>query len=237
MKLQEVFDHLALGELSQLNLGVNTKIGVISSDNYDKVLKAISMGLTELHTRFNLKLGKLKLLVTAGNNDYVLKSTNAVSNGGATQYIVDTVGNPFRDDIIKIERIYSDDDTEYDINNEASDYNIRTINSYTLEVPDEIIEDTAYLMIHYRANHRIFPIGYNGYDPALVDIDLPYSHLQALCYFVGSRLLSPIGLVNDMNVGNTYAIKYEKECQLLENSGLEIGVDSQNLKFTNRGFV
>ena len=54
MKLREIFEHLAYSELSQLNVG-DTSLGLINESNYDKVLSAVNLGLTALHTRFCLK--------------------------------------------------------------------------------------------------------------------------------------------------------------------------------------
>ena len=50
MKLREIFEHLAYSELSQLNVG-DTSLGLINESNYDKVLSAVNLGLTALHTK------------------------------------------------------------------------------------------------------------------------------------------------------------------------------------------
>jgi len=56
-------------------------------------------------------------------------------------------------------------------------------------------------------------------------------------YFGASRANNPVGLGQEFNAGNTYAAKYEVECQRLKNDGMEIQQRGNETKFQERGFV
>ena len=223
MKLREIFEHLAYSELSQLNVG-DVSLGLINESNYDKVLSAVNLGLTALHTRFCLK--KKEVLVEL---DY-----------GTYSYVVP------RDDLLKVEIVYTDKGYEVPLNDESQYYNVSTPNLKTIVVSADIVDKVAgvpeeysssYLNVVYRANHKIMPYGFNGYDAEQVEIDLPYAYMEPLLYFIGSRFHNPMGLINDFNVGNNYAAKYERACQEIEKSNIRVDQGKQNTRFAMGGWI
>jgi len=68
-------------------------------------------------------------------------------------------------------------------------------------------------------------------------VQLPDSHLEALLFFVASRVNNPIGMTNEFNAGNSYAAKFEAACQALEEQGLQVDQDSQNTRLHRGGWV
>lgn len=74
-------------------------------------------------------------------------------------------------------------------------------------------------------------------DSSSYNIELPQTHLLALLYFIGSRVMNPIGMANEFHAGNSYAAKYEAECQRLELDGLQIDNDGSSTSFEEAGFV
>lgn len=244
MKLREIFEHLAYSELSQLNVG-DVSLGLINESNYDKVLSAINLGLTALHSRFCLKQEELTLKLNLGQYTYVLTKENTftVNPGG---YILDTPSNPYRDTLLKVEGVYTDLGQELYLNDASQYYNVSTPNLKTLVVPKDIVDSVAglpeeyktnTLKVVYRANHKMMPYGFNGYDADQVEIDLPYTYVEPLIYFVGSRFHNPMGLVNDFNAGNNYAAKYERACQEIERNNVRIDQGMQNTRLARGGWV
>lgn len=245
MKLREIFEHLAYSELSQLNVG-DTSLGVINESNYDKVLSAINLGLTALHSRFALKQEQLILKLVAGKYEYVLSKENAFSKDALAGYILDTVETPYRDTLLKVERVLTELDQELYLNDGSQYYSILTPNLKTLQVPKDIVDGsvnlpdeykTTTLKVIYRANHKVMPYGFNGYNAEFVEIDLPYTYLEALIYFVGSRFHNPMGLVQDFNAGNNYAAKYERACLEIEKNNIRVDQGKQNTRLTKGGWV
>jgi hypothetical protein len=245
MKLRELFDQLAFSELAQLN-GINSISGLIDPTAYDRVLTAVSLGLTALHSRFCLKEEKLLLQLKPGVYSYRLHSSNAVSKGSLNAFILDSTTSPFLDTLLKVESVCVPDGAGFPLNDHSEYYSMFTPNLGTLDVKKDIVDGlstlpteykTTQLEVTYRANHKILPIGFNGYDADKVEIDLPYTYVEALLYFIGSRLHNPMGLVNDFNAGNNYAAKYERACQEIERNNIRVDQDSQNSKLVANGWV
>jgi len=223
MKLREIFEHLAYSELSQLNVG-DVSLGLINESNYDKVLSAVNLGLTALHTRFCLKQNEVIIELEQGKYSYVVP----------------------KDDLLKVEIVYTDSGYELPLNDASQYYSVMTPNLKTINVPKDIVDGlvgvpeeyaASSLKLVYRANHKIMPYGFNGYDAEQVEIDLPYAYVEPLLYFIGSRFHNPMGLINDFNVGNNYAAKYERACQEIEKSNIRVDQGKQNTRLAMGGWV
>lgn len=249
MKLAEIFSQLTYGELSNLNLGGN-KVGEIPEESYKAIANHVNMGLTALFTRFNLKEGRFKLALIDDQVTYPLLSQYAVSNVKSKElvkYIIDTVQEPFKDDIIKIEHVLTPHNIAISLNTGYHPYVCATPTSTTLRVPPVLIDGSMNLpeylrgvkelIVIYRANHIKLDPDVGAFDPAKIEIQLPNAFLQALLYYVASRVNNPIGLGQEFNAGNTYAAKYERECQMLENKGVDIDENTYHTKLADRGFA
>lgn len=238
MKLSEIFSQLTYGELSQIHLG-GADAGVIDEANYSKILAHINLGLTALHTRFPLKEGRLKLQTQADMVTYPLNSRFAVNNlrsRESVRTIQDTVSDPFKDDIHKVERVYWDT-RELGLNDDANPMSCFTPSAHVLRVPADVVAENALLDVVYRANHVPITVSLGLFDPTRVEVELPYSHLEPLLYFVASRINNPMGMSNEFHAGNSYAAKYEAACQQLELQNLRVDQGAQNTRLERNGWV
>lgn len=248
MKLKEIFDQLTFGELSQLSIG-GGEAGVIAPANYDRLLVHINLGLTALYKRFPLKENQVKLELQPGRLTYPIHSKYAVSCRNSREpvrYIKDTVAEPFRDDIHKIERVYSSGGFEFGLNDLEDTFSMMTPTATVLRVPSVIVTPpveqddllrTTTLDVVYRANHRIIEKDGVFLEPEDVEIELPYSHLEPLLYFVAARVHTPTGMSNEANMGNIYSAKYEQACQEIETRNLRVDNVSQPDRLTRNGWV
>lgn len=248
MKLQEIFDQLSASEFSMISLGGQAQ-GEINENNWGKLISHINLGLTALYTRFTLKENYLKLNLQAGQVSYPLTSNYAVNARKARadiRYILDTPTQPFSDDILKITKVETDDGIELDLNDQANRLSILTPTTQMLRVPLGLVNGdleipeamrTNNLLVTYRASHPQVVQSLGFFDPSRVDIELPYSHLTALLWFVASRAHNPIGMGQEFNSGNTYYAKYEAECQGLEGKGLQVDQGQQSSNFERNGWV
>lgn len=75
------------------------------------------------------------------------------------------------------------------------------------------------------------------FEPSEVDVELPDMYLEALIYFVASRVMNPIGMNEEFHAGNNYAAKYEEECQRLEVKDLNLTDGATNWGVQRKGFV
>lgn len=240
MKLQEIFKQLTYGELAQISIG-GVENGQIDERNYDQILAHINLGLTALYKRFPLKENSFKLNLEEGRSTYPLHSKYSVSNVDSTEptkFIEDT-GNPFLDDILKIERVYTAYGYELGLNDLGDPDAVRTPSNNVLFVPPTLtasLQDKT-LEVVYRANHPIIKQGLDTFNPDNFEIELPYTHLEPLLLFVASRINNPIGMTNEFNAGNNYAAKYEMACQQLEQVNLRVDQGSQVSRLKQNGWV
>lgn len=248
MKLADVFTQLTYGELSQLHLG-DLVDGKIPREHLAPLLSHINMGLTALHKRFPLRERSIKLLLQSGMLTYRLHSDFAVHSMDSFEdlrYIQDSEADPFVDDIHKIERVYTQSNRELGLNDDSDCYACKTPSYNLLMVPEDIVEQssdlpeglkTEYLKVVYRANHPIIKLENGRINPDEAEIELPYSHLEALLYFIASRVNNPIGMVQEFHAGNSWAAKYEMECQRLEQFNLRVDQGEQNTRLQRNGWI
>lgn len=205
MNLQEVFDQLSSGELSQLSLaGPNG--GPLQQGSWPGVINSVNLGLTALYKRFNLKQDSKALTLNAALENY-------------------PVGQR---DVLKLLRVQTDAGFDVPLNDALDDYSCFTPSPRVLRVPQvlrvptsETPEEyrTTSLLVTYQANHPWLDPELSA--PEMVELELPDTHLQALLYFVASRAYNPIGMGQEFNAGNTWFAKYEAECRSLENEGMQ----------------
>jgi len=247
MKLAEIFAQLAYGELSQLNLGQHTD-GVPPTQHHAQLVAHINLALTALHKRFLLREGRLTLELQAGRTTYPLVATAAVSYPGSrgVRYILDSKAEPFQDYILKVERVYTDQDYELGLNDECDAYACHTPSFNVLRVAQAVVDQglnlpenyrTDTLSVVYRANHPTVVIEPGDFFPDEIEIGLPYSHMEPLLYFVASRVNNPVGMVNEFHAGNSWYAKYEQACRELEGKGYQIDQGGTNTRLERNGWV
>ena len=214
MKLSEVFEYLTAGELSQLAIG-GAENGSVDPTDYAKLITHINLGLTALYTRFNLKEQETSLALVPSTRVYVLTPA----------------------DLIKVERIYDANGNEWALNDEGNILACRSLSSHSLQVPPELAATGGIIRVAYRANHPRIEMAYGYIDPEATSLDLPYSHLAALLYFVGSRCHNPVGMQNEFHAGNSYYAKYEAECARLESANLDTDKGGEYNRIRANGWV
>lgn len=248
MTLQDIFDALTYGELSQLSIG-GEEPGVITEDTYARVLNHVSLGIKALFTRFTLKEGRLVLQPVADQVVYSIDSKYAVANtrsAEAVRYLIDTVAAPFKDDIIKIEQVLTDTGYVLPLNDGADKFSVTTPSLTTLRFPLDLINQTSDMPdeyetgtyeIVYRAHHPKISLGPGFTDPSRVILQLPETHMQALLYFVASRVNNPVGMSQEFNAGNTWYAKYEGECAMLEGKNVQVDTGRQMNRIERGGWA
>lgn len=250
MKLQEILDQLSSGEFSQISIG-GAEAGVIDATNYAKVVGHINLGLTALYTRFNLKKGQVVVELQPEQRLYKLHSSfadNVRYSRETLRYVKDTAADPFCDDILKIEKILTDEDDEFPLNDAEAIYSIDTPRSTHIMVPAVLVEaaeaadkpdwmDTTNLTIHYRANHPKIVVGQGYFNPERIEVELPASHLEALLFYVASRVQAPIGMSQEGAVAVQYSTRFEQACQILEGNGMQIDKVPTNTRLSRGGWA
>jgi hypothetical protein len=220
MILSDIYNQLAYGELRELALGgmsLEAPSDGVFPENYKRLLPHIQMGLTSLHTKCALKEGSITIPLVLAQAVYVIKPG------------VDAPTD-WTDNLLTIERVYGiylEKEYEIPLDDLNDSSAIRKTSAETLVVPTDTelapwLLETTELIVKYRANHPVINPYIANAVPLAVEIDLPVSHLEALCYFIASRIHNPIGMTpGAMHEGNNYTMKYEAAVQGLNNAGLE----------------
>lgn len=226
MLLTEILDSLAGSELANLNCVVD---GAVLTAKIPAIVTAINLGLVKLYTRFQLKRRLLTLKVTSTQLVYSLVSANAVSvNVGG--YILD-VDDPFTNDIIQLLTMTSTagDNIRFDGFNDVTLLNPKTFRFASAP------EDDTYVIEYVARPAKV--VYTNNTD---IEVDLPDAYLPPLLAYVASRFYSPVGIALDTNRSSldvSYLQRYETECQLLENKGINTGNYLESDNFTQHGFI
>jgi hypothetical protein len=237
MKLSEIFNQLTHGEFRQLAIGGGT-VGQITEANYPAVLAHINLGLTALFTRFTLKEGRILLRPTAGQQVYLLDDKYAANNNRSAEtnrYLIDSTTDKFNDDtLIKVEQVLDTSNMGLPLNVQGNVDSFYTPSIKSIRIPKDW---TADVTLVYRQNHAQLKVTLGYFDPARIEVELPYTHLEALLYFVASRVHNPLGMQNEFNMGNNYAAKYEQACQMLEAKNVEADHSTENHRLIRMGWV
>lgn len=210
MKLSELFDTLASGELNNLHLVKDYKI---VPDKEAVVLRSINLGLTDLFTRFVL------------HKDVMIVDRVGMSYG-------ENQGNFFinKDNLIEVLNVYLDGDV-LDIH---KDYRMPKPNHVVLV---DKAGDLSELKIEYKAKHPAITL-LDLVNPDY-EVDLPSSYVYALALFIGSRAYASIvnQLDGDLNESNRYLKMYHDEIAMLTNQGIDVDSLDNHDWFCVRGFV
>lgn len=258
--LSEIFDVLQGAEFNQH--ATVTGFGgeaVIDPKEYNRLINLVNAGIVDLHKRFDLKKNSLQLQTTEGNVKYMLSSANALSKN-PDGFILDSIEDPFNDDLIEITSITTPKGRELILNNRSERVlhnevttvdieelceSLYTLDYRTLRVP-MYLRDSV-LTIHYKSTgKKLLPIvDANGVvitEPTDVVIEMPVPYLNALTFYVAYRLYNAKGAETLGRVmfheGNNYQTMYQNEIITLSQAGLENDTMISDVDtFHSRGFV
>lgn len=204
--------------------------------NYVHLIDCVSQANVELHKRFLLKKGFVKIVPLDTRNTYPLDPQYAISNATiGDKFIYDSVEDPFPENIVKIDTLLDKDMDEITFNTTTFKDAITIKDEKTLYIPDPVILPLFYAVC------RLLP------EPILLtqeseldtyDLDLSPVYLQALLCFAAGKVYINRGAENATN--NESAIffaRYEQACAEIEALGFSPKERMVNHKLSNRGFV
>jgi hypothetical protein len=249
MKLSDIYDQLAYSELRHIVMGSGAIDAVdqgMTQDSFQKLLPLVQLGLTELHKKFLLREKELYVELQPGQLSYSLSMDVAQANPAAAalvKYLDDTL-DPFEDDLMRVEKIYGTLNSERYVipyNVRDNEKAIRSPRHGFLIMPDDPekalwLKETTKLRVIYRADHpKIEASAAN--KPLVTEVFLPPTFLQALVYYVASRVLNAQGASAEFHEGNNYTAKYEQEVLTLKAENYTTDADIEHDKLGMRGFA
>lgn len=235
MLLSELMDQLTAGELSQLSLGGIDSTGIEECD-YPKIIPHINLGLTSLYTRFPIRTQEVIVQQFDHIQNYELNSKYAESNKTSlaqTKYIMDSEFEPFEDNVLRIESVHDEDGKELFLNDSEEYWSVHTKSYNVIHVPWPEQENAMSIM--YRANHDTIPIV--GANPLTTQINIPPGLLEALLFYIASRVFSNLNTDGAVTEGNTFMQKYEQSCLKAEQYNIVNKDNTANKKLDKNGWV
>ena len=218
MLLTDIFQALESGELSTQTSLIDTETGV-KPENYKDVISHVNLGLTRLFERFDIQVKDLFVEMQEGVAEYHLTYAHAKSNTltQQAQYIVDTAGNKFGDDVLKIQDVYTEIGEQLPINDITEPKSVFTSGQQSIQIPWKVTGDVVNVV--YRASHkRIRLSDYASVND--IDLYLPPSYVEPLLYFIAHRHFAGIGGQSATPTSQGFLQKYEARCQEIERNGI-----------------
>lgn len=232
MKLTDIFNHLSYGEFSHLHLGEKESNGEFSEEKQMKLISHINAAMSELYSRFTLRRGSLRVTLTEGQTLYYLRPEHALSNSRARgDRYLDDLEMPLKAPVKKVLSV-SANGSDLDLNT-TSVCSVHTPSFDILKVP-EALEATE-LEVEYRATPELLTEDSLCADPEYVEIELPYVFINALGYFIASRVLSAMNGESAAS-GNNYLMKFEKACIDLKDHGEDLD-EGFNEDIRSKGWI
>ncbi len=248
IKLNDIYEQLSQGELHHVYAGTaRDKDGCWPKDVLERLWPSVELGITELHKRLLLREGQFVVELQTGQSSYLLDFKYAQSNaasGEPVKWIDDGVVN-FKDDLLKVERVYGDQEnhahrdwTMLPLNDVDNEDSLHTPNYKQLILPDVPAElDYENIKVIYRADHPKISRQRAISTPVGVEIELSPAHIQPLCYFVASRILNTAGFDGEKHEGNNYMLKFEKAISDLQAQNLRVAQTHNDSRFTAGGWA
>jgi hypothetical protein len=238
--LETLFTNLSFGELTNISIG-DSHDGIIASSDYPKMLTHVKLALTDLHSRFNIRMGEAVIQQYSFIERYYLRPEFAVANTESTQpikYIEDIslygAEYAFQDDVLKIEKVTSPKGKEYRLNDTTEHQPIFTYEHDCLGIT--YVSDTPIYYVTYRADHKKLPDKVT--DPSTVILNIPRWALEPLQANVAYRVLSGLGAGNpEKSSGATMFARYEFLCKNIIDNNLVNDDNQTNTKAEMRGWV
>lgn len=247
MKLKYILQQLTVGEFSQISFGSGP--GVIDERSYEAIMAHLNLGMSALYKRFKIKEGFVNVKLDKDIEVYTLHSKHSFLTPvlpNVPKYLLDVPSSPFTNNANKIERIVSSRGADFPFNVPGNKFSFELVSLNSFKVPKAVFEEQTSLTeqykgdvvtVYYRVGHTPLMDRTIFVEPEITEIDIPDIYVEALLYFIASRIHNPIGLTKEFHEGNNYAAKYEAECQRLENRGLQMNESLDLSRFTRNGWV
>ncbi len=230
MILSELFSYIA--ELDSASIDLDTDgDGVIVAANYNKVIKAINLGLLQLYAEFPVREKMLVVQLYAHITEYHLVDDFADSNVGSIEvykYIMDTTFDPYSNDVLKILAVLDEGGEQLPLNQNNQEWSIFTPAFNVIQHPYP--DDSNAIFVMYRARH---PEIASNVTISTYDVEIPPQILPLLLLFVHHKLLASINPKESMAKLQEYMLQMQQTQGLIlfHNEG------STNEKLVQNGFA
>ena len=235
MNLNDLFQDLALGELSNLAMSEN---GTIVAEKRPHVTNYTNEGLLALCSRFILIERDMLIEMREAKTNYHLLRRYAMSQYGEENppdrfdlpYIIDTVGEPFQEDVIKILSVYNSFGMKIPLNDLDNPMSVFSPQSTVLQIPYPIAGQAVTL--EYLARHKTM-----SHCDCDEQIELPEVLHRALRAYIASKVFMHMNTQENTAKGQEHMLNFETLCQdVIDKDLVSTSSVTTNEKLEQRGF-
>ena len=231
MNLPELYRLLALGELTNLAMAVDS---TILEEERAKIVLHANEGLKRLYTRFLLKESDLYLDQRGHLTTYSLTSKYAQSNyngsAGHSFYIND-LGAPFEDDVLKVLSVWNRLGEEVPLNQAHLWHSVFTPQPTVLQIPHP--GEGKPLTVHYQAAHPKLSV-----DDPQANVELPEFLVGALTKFIAAEVYSNMNTQESTVKAGEFSSKFESICvDAIALDLVSTGGSTSGIRFIKNGWV
>ena len=231
MKLSKIYETLAASEVFTYELA--DEDGDILPRHRRRITTLINSGLSDLYQRFSIKEGVVDLVVTKDVQHYILS-----------------------DDVLEVLRMTTPEGKVYNLNSVTSSLSPTTGpygNVSNISNPSSCHASYNELFFSHVPCAGVYRIVYKGdathisldnidtVDPKTIEVPLPLTYLNALCYYVAAKVYNPAGaesVARSMfHEGNNWRSMYEDECNRLKANLAGAKSFNEVSNFTRGGWV
>jgi hypothetical protein len=236
--LKDIFTLLATGEFSNIALDKDRN-GNLDESEYEKVIGHLNLALVELYKRFKFQEEEINIHVNMTESIYYLRPEYMVPLGfiSTTKYLEKPSDSDGSLNIIEVKDIYDANDEKLSFNNRFATPFIKQKAVDTFKITG--LEAAAVYRIVYQAHPPLIILD-NDFELDECAINIPRTILDAILYYIATRIYRPIGANNstaNADKGDNYQQQYELACQKIDLYGLDIQFDDEPDNYERDGWA
>lgn len=207
--------------------------GVLNEKEYVRFNSLLNMALRTVFNRFDWKIKEMIVQSNDWQSIYKLTSDHAMSNLNSTaeKYIIDTLDDPFTDDILQIREVFNEDGSPIYLNDDEQFSSAYTVDYRTIQFTHPC-SSNAFSLLYKAAFPKVEVDG-------MMDVTLDMAQvLEApLQAYIGALYYNALSGQSSSATAQRLENKYEMLCQdIALNNRLGLDIDSTNIKGYLRGY-
>ena len=230
--LEKLFSDLSYGELSDLYMSGEGS-GSILEEHHNRVALHVNDVLTELYTRYPLRVKECVIEMHEGVTNYHLDSRFALTkydeDTNYTPYILDLGREQFEDDVIKILFVMDQDGNSLPMNDTTRPDSVYTPQDRVLQMPFPSVGKI--LSVSYQALHPEVSA-----DNVEAELILPPALYTPLRQLVASRIFNSMD-GKEGKAMNLIQLAEKQLGQLEESDALGVTISQGNQVFDLGGYI
>ena len=240
MKTTDYIKQLARGTLRNTALAVLSSGSASHQDEFAQVCSLIDDGLMRLYSRYVIKEKHVIVEMQPGVTFYHLKSMYSLTGANPMlvprPYIMDSVNEPFLDDVIRVLTVFDSAGNRRPLNDQSYANSIFTPQADVIQ--NMYPKDLEALGIAYQAKPVSVLVDSGGSWAEDTEFYLPDCLIPALSSYIAFLYLHGIGTAEAVTLAMTHNRIYEDVCAEVDRMDLvNQSLSCTNVRFSSNGWI